>query len=104
MDDQEATGTGPVDSLVEAAVLNRTVRLLAGSEGVTLMELRAIVAATDGYPADSMVRVVGVALCEDDDGAGEHWINGLSVTELAQQESRGDITKEFWPWATEWSG
>ena len=69
------------------------------------MELRAIVAATQDYPADSTIRVFGVALCEDDDGAGEHWIAGVKVTDDTAQESRGDLTKQFWPWATEeWSG
>lgn len=102
MDTQEPRGYD--DSLIESATLIRTVRLSAGSEGVTLMELRAIVAATESYPDDSMVRVFGVALCEDDDSAGEHWIHGVRVTEDVAQESRGDLAKQFWPWATqEWS-
>lgn len=102
---KDETAQGAADSLVESATLSgRAVTLSAPSEGVTLMELRTIVAATESYPDDAPVRVFGVTLCKDDDGSGECWISGVKVTDAAVQESRGDLTAMFWPWATEeWS-
>lgn len=91
----------PRDRLVETVSRERAVQLLAESEGVTLTELRAIVAATEDYPEDSMVRVLGVTLCEDDDGRGEHWINGIKVVDIVGETSRGDLTAQYWPWAVE---
>ncbi|MEN4464377.1 hypothetical protein VXE65_20395 [Mycolicibacterium conceptionense] len=89
------------DSLVETVSKTRAVELLAESEGVTLTELRAIVNATAEYPEDSMVRVLGVALCEDDDGRGEHWIHGIKVFDTVGETSRGDLTAQYWPWAVQ---
>lgn len=87
-----------LDRLVELASTTRSMEL-ASSEGIYLRELRAIVAATTDYAEDSLVRVSDVALCEDDDGAGEHWIGGVKVADIVQAPCRGDLTAQFWPWA-----
>lgn len=101
--DRASTSAEPVPSLDRLVELASTTRSMAlhSSEGIYLRELRAIVAATTDYAEDSLVRVSDVVLCEDDDGAGEHWISGVKVADIVQAPCRGDVTAQFWPWAAE---
>ncbi len=51
-------------------------------EGFYLGHMRAVLAATADYGDDAFIRVSGVAAYEADDGGGEHWFNGVVVTEV----------------------